>query len=237
MVDQPWGDLFGTLERETLSMKIAKRILSLIKEKQLRPGDRLPSERELARMMQVSRPSLREALRALQIMNIIENRQGSGNYITSLEPKKLIEHLEAVFVLDDAVYVDLFKARKIMETGLAELAAGNITDSEVEELEALVKEAKERVDDAEAFLHLDLALHNQIVKAARNGILELFMSSINQLSVYSRRRTAESPDIRRQTVRDHRAIVRALKSHDPAAARAAMFRHLSRVEKGFGDQA
>jgi GntR family transcriptional repressor for pyruvate dehydrogenase complex len=225
-------NLFGAMERDTLSMKIAKKILSLIKEKQLRPGDRLPSERELAHMMQVSRPSLREALRALQIMNIIENRQGSGNYITSLEPKKLIEHLEAVFVLDDSTYLDLFQARKILETGIAELAAASITDSEVEEMEALVEEAKGKVDDTEAFLRLDLELHNRIIKAARNSILELFMSSINQLSLYSRRRTAESPKIRWQTMHDHHAIVKALKSRDPGEARSAMFRHLSRVEKG-----
>jgi len=228
----PREDLFGAMERETLSMRIARNILALIKERHLRPGDRLPSERELAGMMRVSRPSLREALRALQIMNIIDNRQGSGNYIASLEPKKLVEHLDAVFTLDDSTYHDLFQARKILETGIAELAAANATASELEELEKMVEEAKKRVDDPEAFLRLDLELHNRILAAARNPILELFMSSVNQLSLYSRRRTAESPAVRQRTLRDHRAIVKALRSRDQAAARAEMFKHLSHVENG-----
>lgn len=98
---------FGEMKRDILSEKIANRLLTLIKEKQLRPGDCLPPERELAQMMKVSRPSLREALRALQLMNIIKNRQGSGNYITALEPAKLVEHLDIVFALDNSTYQDL----------------------------------------------------------------------------------------------------------------------------------
>jgi len=76
---------FGTLQRDVLSEKIVEKLLTLIREKQLRPGDRLPPERELATMMGVSRPSLREALRALSIMRVIENRQGSGTFVTSLK--------------------------------------------------------------------------------------------------------------------------------------------------------
>src|SRR5512146_521879 len=92
---------FGPFEKDVLPKKIATRLLSLIKEKHLRPGDKLPPERELAVMMQVSRPSLREALRALSIINIIEIRQGDGTYVTSLEPELLIEPLDFVFSLDD----------------------------------------------------------------------------------------------------------------------------------------
>ena len=106
---------FGTLQKEALSEKIAERLLSLIKEKQLKPGDRLPPERELAVSMGVSRPSLREALRALSIMHIIENRQGSGTYITSLQPETLVEHLDFIIALNDSSFLDLFEARKILE--------------------------------------------------------------------------------------------------------------------------
>jgi DNA-binding FadR family transcriptional regulator len=83
---------FGTFERNALSERIAMRLLQMIREQKLRPGDHLPPERDLAAMMQVSRPSLREALRALSIMNIIEHRQGSGTYVTSLEPERLSEY-------------------------------------------------------------------------------------------------------------------------------------------------
>ena len=158
---------------------------------------------------------LREALKALQVMNIIENRQGSGNYVTSLEPRRLIEHLEVVFVLDDATYGELFAARKLLETGIAEQAASRITDAELAALEELVEEARREVDNVETFLRLDLELHNRIAVAAGNSILELFMSSVNHLSLYSRRRTADSSEVRRRTVQDHRAIVKALREEAP----------------------
>lgn len=222
----------SVFQRETSLQRTAKRLLSFIKEKNLKPGDRLPPERELARMMNISRPSLREALRALQSMNIIENKHGSGNYITSLEPKRLIQRLEAVFMLEDSTYSELFEARKILETGIAEIAAQRITDEEIRTLEAIVRKTRSEVDNPEAFLQLDLELHNVILKAAKNDILDLFMSSVNQLSLYSRRRTSERPEIRRQTLRDHKEIINALKRRDPEKSRAAMLEHLKRVERG-----
>ncbi len=221
----------GELKRDVLPEKIAQSLLTLIKEKQLRPGDRLPPERELAAMMKVSRPSLREALRALQIMNIIDNRQGSGTYVTSLEPERLVEHLDIIFTLNDSTYFELFQARRILEVGASELAARTITDEEIGELEICLDKAADSIGDPEVFLEIDLDLHRRIVEATRNKILALFMRSISQLSIYSRRRTGEHIDMRRQTIDDHRAIVQALKSRDPAAARHAMLDHLSHVEE------
>jgi GntR family transcriptional regulator, transcriptional repressor for pyruvate dehydrogenase complex len=221
----------GEFKRDVLSERIAQSLLTLIKEKQLRPGDRLPPERELAAMMKVSRPSLREALRALQIMNIIDNRQGSGTYVTSLEPERLIEHLDIIFTLNDSTYLELFQARRILEVGASELAARSITDEEIGELETCLDMATEALNDPETFLEIDLDLHRKILGATRNKILALFMRSISQLSIYSRRRTGENVGVRRQTINDHRAIVQALKSRDPAAARQAMLDHLSHVEE------
>jgi GntR family transcriptional repressor for pyruvate dehydrogenase complex len=222
---------YESLKRDVLSERIAHSLLNLIKEKQLRPGDRLPPERELAAMMNVSRPSLREALRALQIMNIIDNRQGSGTYITSLEPERLVEHLDIIFTLNDSTFRELFEARKILEVGVAELAAHTITDEEIEELEACLKRAERALNDPGAFLEIDLDLHRRILEATGNKILALFMRSISRLGILSRRRTAEHVDVRRQTIKDHHAIVQALKLRDPAAAQMAMLNHLSHIEK------
>ncbi len=226
---------FGEMERAGLSEKIANRLLTLIREKQLRPGDRLPPERELALMMKVSRPSLREALRALQLMNIIENRQGSGNYVTSLEPSRLVEHLDIVFALDDSTYHDLFQARRILETGIAETAALHITDDEVALMEKSVERAGELIGDPDAFLEADMELHTMIVNAARNRILPAFMQTINKISILSRRRTGEDIEVRRRTVKHHREIVAALKERDPQKAGRAMMRHLGHVEKKMKD--
>src|SRR5688572_15668043 len=103
---------FGTVERTALPEQIVERILEMIKQGELKAGDRLPAERDLAAMMTVGRPAIREALRALSMMNVIEIRQGAGAYVTSLETAQLIQHLDFVFALDVSAILDLFAARK-----------------------------------------------------------------------------------------------------------------------------
>ena len=226
------GDIdFGILQKDALSEKIVERLLNLIREKQLHPGDRLPPERELAPMMGVSRPSLREALRALSIMKVIENRQGSGTYVTSLRPELFINHLDFIFSVNDATFVDLFEARKIIEVGLVGLAAKSITGEQLTRLEECLKRSTASVEQPETFLQTDLELHRIIIEAARNRTLALFMSSINQINIASRQRTNALPQVRRRTLRDHKAIVTALKAHDPEAAAMAMRNHLAHVEE------
>lgn len=222
---------FGTLDRYGFSDQIVDRILQMIKEKRLRPGDPLPSQRELAQMMGVSRPSIREALSALAVMNVIDIRHGSGMYVTSLEPERLVERLDIVFALDQSTYLDLFAARRILEVGLAEMAASTITDEELEELSQCLIRSRAAVDDARAFMEADLELHNRILVATRSPILSLFMRVINRLSVYSRTLTGESTNVRQQTLIDHERIVSALLKRDPAEARNAMLQHLLNVER------
>lgn len=222
---------FGTFAKRALSEKIVARLLSLIKEKELGPGDKLPPERELAATMQVSRPSLREALRALSIMNVVEIRQGDGTYVTSLEPELLTEHLGFVFSLTDSTFLELFEARKIVEPDIAAIAAQRITDEENTELEVCLAKSIENIEDHQAFVEVDIELHERITKAARNPILNRFMASIGQLSRASRSRTVELPGVPQQSVEDHRTIVMALKARDPEAARQAMLQHLNNVEQ------
>ncbi|HXF62519.1 MAG TPA: FadR/GntR family transcriptional regulator [Caldilineaceae bacterium] len=231
MKTQAVDSLFGTFKKSSISEDIVANLLSLIRERELRPGDKLPPERELAAMMQVSRPSLREALRALAIMNIIEIRQGDGTYVTSLEPKLLMAHLDFVFALTDATFLELFEARRILEPGIVAIAATRITDEEIAALEACVARSIDLVDDHEAFAQADLEMHERIAKAAGNTILERFMASLSQLGKESRRRTVALPGVTRQSVQDHLAIVAALKQRDPAAAQAAMLDHLRHVER------
>jgi GntR family transcriptional repressor for pyruvate dehydrogenase complex len=181
--------------------------------------------------MQVSRPSLREALQALAIMNIIEMRQGDGTYVTSLEPELLVEPLDFVFSLNDSTLLELFEARKIVEVGIVALAAQRITAAEIQELETCLEKSLKASDNPRAFLEADLELHKRIVTAAQNPLLGRFMDSISQLGLVSRSRTTEIPGLIKQSAADHQAIVAALKAHDPEAARQAMLRHLDNVER------
>lgn len=226
---------FGTIKKNTVSEEITERLLTLIKEKALQPGDKLPSERELATTLQVSRPSLREALRALSIMNVVEIRQGAGTYVSSLEPELLLEPLDFVFALDNSIFRDLFAARKIVEVGIAGLAAEQITDDEIAELEEWLHISVENVEKLEVFLEADLKIHEIITEAARNPLLKRFMVSIRQLGLASRKRTVEIANVRSHTVKDHQAIVDALKSRDPKAAQEAMLHHLNSIEAELQD--
>ena len=230
---------FTTISQKPLSERIVARILGLISEKKLKPGDRLPPETELAAMLSVSRPSLREALRALSVMNVVETRQGSGTYVTSLQPELLVEHLDFVFSLDVSTFIQLLQARSVIEPGISEIAASQITDEEIAELEAVVAQSERSRDDPHAFMMADADLHQLIAHASRNPILIRFMESIGRLGLASRRRTTQLPGVVDQVLEDHRAIIQALKARDPLAAREAMRRHLeaiqSRLEMAMGE--
>jgi GntR family transcriptional repressor for pyruvate dehydrogenase complex len=221
---------FGKVEKSVLSDQIAERILQMVQERRLNPGDKLPPERELAAMMNVSRPALREALRGLSMMNIIEIRQGAGAFVTDLDPAQLVQHLNFVFALDDSTILELFDARMIVEVGLIELAAQRITDEDIRLLEDNLERATHSADDIESFLQADLELHMLIARIARNPILARFMESIQQLGLASRRRTAMIPGVAQRSTADHRRIVEALIRRDVAGARQAMLDHLGNVE-------
>lgn len=222
---------FESLVNQKLPEDIVRNLLLMIEEKKLRPGEKLPPERELAALLQVSRPSLREALRALSIMNVVEIRQGAGTYISALEPELLVEHLDFVFALSDSTYLDLLEARKIVEVGLCSLAAQRITDEELAELDLCLKRSIESASDSSLFFKADLQLHETIAEAARNMTISRFMASIRRLGNASRRRTTDLPGMKEQVVADHQKIVNALHARDPQAAQEAMLHHLNNVER------
>ena len=222
---------FGTVTREAVPQQIVARLLDLIQQRHLGPGDRLPAERDLAASMGVSRSSLREALRALTVLGVTEMRHGAGTYVSSLEPDLLVRHLSFVLSLSEHASDQLFEARKVVEPAIAALAAERIDDVTLETLDACVDRARAVIGDAEAFMETDLELHDAIRVAAGNAILGRFMESIRALGLASRRRTGARRKVQEQTVKDHRKIVAALRARDPEAASAAMHRHLENVER------
>lgn len=222
---------FEPVRKSAIAEEISARLLSLIQEKQLKPGDKLPPERELAATMQVSRPSLREALRALSMMNVLEIRQGDGAYVTSLEPALLVEHLDFVISLDDSTIHHLFEVRRILEAGIAGLAAQRATEQQLADLDALFHQSLDCRDDAVAFLQVDLAMHELMAEATGNPLLRRVMASMSRLGLASRSRTGANKSVRDRTVIDHRAIVAAIQARDPDAAVQAMLDHLNHVEQ------
>jgi GntR family transcriptional repressor for pyruvate dehydrogenase complex len=230
-VTGPGWPQFAVLDRSTLPEEIANRLLELIRSQELRPGDKLPAERNLAALMQVSRPVLREALRALAIMKVVEIRQGAGTYITALEPQQLVSHLDFVFSKDTVALAQVIETRRVVELGNVRLAATRIGPDGLARLDGLLAQLREALDDADRFSTLDIAFHDLISTAAGNFLLAQFMSIINTLGKVSRERTGASRAVREHALRDHRRVVAALRAGDPDAAAAAMGEHLDHVEQ------
>jgi GntR family transcriptional repressor for pyruvate dehydrogenase complex len=222
---------FGTVSRDALPDQIAARLIDLITERQLKAGDRLPPERELAATMGVSRSSLREALRALAMVGVAEMRHGDGTYLTNLQPDSLMRSVGLVLAMTESGLEELFEARKLVEPGLAKLAAQRITELESVELHRCAEVSANALDDAEEFMWADIELHARIARAASNAVLERLLESIAGMAIASRRRTGRLAPVREQSAHDHREIVTAIAAHDSDAAYAAMLHHLENVER------
>ncbi len=222
---------FAVMNRSTLPDEIAARLLDLIRAESLRPGDKLPAERELAAAMHVSRPVLREALRALSIMNVVEIRQGAGTYITALEPQQLVSHLDFVFSKDPVALAQVIETRRVVEIGNVRLAAERITPAQVARLDGLLAGLRTAVGDADRFSSLDIDFHDAVCEAAGNFLLAQFMRIINTLARVSRELTGATRATRERALQDHVAIVAALRAADPDAAALAMGAHLDHIEE------
>lgn len=215
--------------------RAANEVIAQVKQRiiagSLKPGDRLPSEQELAAQLGVSRPTVRESLRALTSMNIVEMRHGEGSFIASLTPQELIEPLDFVLHVDDNAIFQLFQVRSFIEAGSARLAAEHATETDVEDLRQLVHAYAENIDDLDQCVQLDLAFHRRIAASSGNPLLGSLLDSLVNLSTASRRRTGSDMKTRKRAARDHQLILQAIADHDADKAQDAMLQHLDHVSE------
>jgi GntR family transcriptional repressor for pyruvate dehydrogenase complex len=222
---------FQTIQRNAVAHEAIATIKRMILRGDLQAGQRLPAERELAAQLGLSRPSLREAIRALIALNILESRHGEGTFVSSLEPDLLTEPIDFVLQVDDGSIAALFEARRVLEAGIAALAAERATDLELAELEGFARRGRTKVDDADAFIEHDVEFHDRLRRAARSSVLASMLGSVSALSLETRRRTAQAQAVRARSCADHVRIVKTLKARDPEAARQAMVAHLEHVRR------
>lgn len=222
---------FETIRRNAVAHEAIATIKRMIVRGDLRAGQRLPAERELAAQLGVSRPSLREAIRALIALNILESRHGEGTFVSSLDPELLAEPIDFVLQVDDGGIGALFEARNVLEAGIAALAAERASDLELAELEDFATRGRAKIEDPEAFIEHDVEFHDRIRRAARSPVLASMLGSISTLSLETRRRTARSQPVRARALADHVRMVKTLKARDPEAARRAMIAHLDHVRR------
>jgi GntR family transcriptional regulator, transcriptional repressor for pyruvate dehydrogenase complex len=221
---------FSALERTSIGLQAADAIKGLILSGELRPGDSLPPERELAAMLGISRPSLREAIRVLSALNVVEPRHGGGTFVTSLQPRELAQPINFLLQVDQMAFWHLLEVRQVLEVGAARLAASRITGDQLAALRVLTDQAERALGRPERFLEFDFDIHTAIIEATGNPIYISLYQSIADLSLESRKRTARSPATRRAAHQGHLAIAAALSTGDGDAAAAAMHDHLDVVQ-------
>lgn len=229
------GSKYSTVPRTTLPEEIARRVLTLIKDEELKRGEKLPPERDLSESLGVSRPVVREALRALALLGIVEIRQGAGTFVTALEPQQLIAHLDFVLPKDRSSLIRLQEARRIVEVANARLAATRGTDEQIERIQELLQELSDSVDDPARFRDLDIAFHTLVCEAADNFLLMHFMKIVNTLGQVSRDKTGTTAEFRRNTLGFLRSMEAAISSKDPDEAATIMDQHLADVEDALSE--
>lgn len=216
-----------------LTDEAIRRIKERILSGDLRPGDRLPPEKELAEALGLSRSSLREAVKALELVSVLDVRRGDGTYVTSLTPDLLLGAL--TFVADlhqDASVLELFAVRRVLEPEAAALAASRCTEQDVARLRVLLEPAGSTpgvpsVDDLVAH---DLVFHRSINELSGNGYLTGLLDSLSSSTLRARvwRGLMQEGSVER-TLTEHRAIVDALAAGDPELVRAHVTVHVHGV--------
>ena len=217
--------------RESVAEAVVKRFLDMVKAGALKAGTPLPPERELAVMLNVSRPSVREALRGLAVLGVVRTRQGGGAYITDLGPNSLLGPIQFYLALEDVNITELYDARSLIESDVARRAAVNIEDATLDQLEMLLAGQAETINDPIAFRQSDYAFHELIWIGSRNAFLKRIGESLNVMGLEFRKRASERPETLTQSLLDHRALLDALKARDPEAAARAAEAHMQNVYK------
>ena len=221
--------LGGPIQRTSLSEQVARRLLSLIQTGGVGPGDRLPPERELAASLQVGRASVREAVRALSVLGMVEARQGGGVFVCRPDA----DNRPLRFFIGSGVsgLEKLYEARVEIEQSIGRLAARRVGDDAILRLRALLKPQKTLVRDPVGFRVSDGEFHDIIWRAAENSVLERVARSLHALGLERRRVSAETAKTLERSCRDHESIVAALAGRDSDAAAAAMAEHMRNVWK------
>ncbi|KKB11050.1 hypothetical protein VE25_14805 [Devosia geojensis] len=227
----PVSDFSGEapLKRAGLTELLVARILGLVTTGSLKPGDQLPPERKLAETFHVSRPTLREALRALAVLGVVEVRHGGGVFVSRLEASDLLGPLTFFLTLRSTEVDKLYEARRLIEGEIAALAAERGDAAAHDELEALIDRQEEAKADPARYRDVDTAFHKRLGDLAGNEFLARAAQSLNILGQEFRKIASETPNVIATSIADHRAVLAAIRAGNPAEAREAMATHMDHV--------
>jgi GntR family transcriptional repressor for pyruvate dehydrogenase complex len=220
-----------TARRPTPAAEVTSLLLDHLLSGKVEPGERIPSERKLTETLRVGRSAVREAIKSLSLLGLLDVRQGDGTYLNGASSNLLPQVLEWGLILGEPRVRDLIEARSHIECALAGLAAERATDADVEELRALLDAMNAAGDDIPAYVEADIALHLRLAQVSGNQVLSDLLARIQSLLRVWARRVLEHAGETATSLDMHSPIVAAVAAHDPAAARAAMDAHTARASR------
>ncbi|MDQ2921325.1 MAG: FadR family transcriptional regulator [Acidobacteriota bacterium] len=214
------------IDRVGATELVVQRIKELLQNGALKAGSRLPTERELAGMLGISRPTLRTALKALSVMGVINARPGAGTFIADSLPEIFSQPLHFMTLISNTGISDIFQARLIIEPGLAEVAAKNVSDAHLNAITREIQAMRDALGDIEKFLKHDLLFHQTISRAAGNELMSSIIDTILQLLFQLRGQKHTSEADLQEAIAWHERIYRALERRDGKRAKELMSSHL-----------
>jgi DNA-binding FadR family transcriptional regulator len=215
-----------------LTDEAIEKIRAMIKSGELRPGDRLPSEAQLGAQLGLSRSSLREAVKALSLINVLDVRRGDGTYVTSLDPGLLMDAMSfAVDFQHDRSVLHFLAVRRILEPAAAGLAAVAMSDEDIAGLDELLNRLPAE-PGVEELVDNDLEFHRRIARGSGNPVLASLIDGVSGRTQRARiwRGITQASAVR-ETHNEHRAIVAALADRRPEVAYARVVVHIAGVEQ------
>ena len=218
-----------TLVRQSIPERVAARILAMIKSGNLRPGDKLPTEQKMCIAFGISRPALREALRALKLMGVLQSRQGGRYTVSDLSPSRLVAPFNAILSTAEYDVHDHFKTRAVVELELVRLCAANASGSDRERILKLARDGRTLSGDPVAFRLMDIEYHQAIYNTAGAPMLSAVAQGLYDVGLDIRRDVSNDPAVIEVSVAQHCEVADAIIAKDSEGAATAYHRHLEHV--------
>jgi GntR family transcriptional repressor for pyruvate dehydrogenase complex len=228
--------IFKNLNSEkngTTAEEVVTRLREMIQSGELAPGDRLPPERDLAKLLGVSRPTLRAGIRSLATVGILQSKQGAGTFVAEAEESPTLDTsaLRMLSALHGFTSDEMFEARLALEMSIAALAAERADSEQMAQLAEEVTGMYASLDRPEQYLVHDMQFHQTIAAASGNRILTALMNMVASILFEYRSKTVKRAIDLKDSAEQHHNIYRAIREHDPEAARQAMRVHLIETQK------
>lgn len=221
----------GPVRRTKVYEEVAARLRRLIADGRLKPGDKLPPERELASALGVSRTSVRDAIRTLQATGLLEPRQGEGTVIRELSTDTVVGPIASALLTRRDLLVDLMAVRKMIEPAMAREAARHARPDEIRQMEAILARHASRLEAGGLAIEEDSAFHDMIARASRNQVVPKVLDALMDLLREGRERSLQGRGRPQRSLRGHRQILEAIRQRDATAAARAMLNHLEQIEE------